>query len=121
MRTVISKSNILNTLEFALFIVLSIISVWFAHGVLDNFFLGKTSFALNEVLVTDHPVVTLRFDSQLNPSDVDIYYATNYDDHLDEESQRWASSHFSCSCSRSFPKNSEPHSLMLVNFFWAKI
>ena len=23
--------------------------------------------------------------------------------------------------SRSFPKNSEPHSLMLVNFFWAKI
>ena len=87
MRTVISKSNILNNLEIALFIVLSLISIWFTHGVLDNFFLGKTSFALNEEPVTDHPIVTLRFDSQLNPSDVDIYYATNYDDHLDEGSQ----------------------------------
>ena len=74
----------MNSLEWVLFIGLSILSIWFAYGVLDNFFSGKTSFALHEEPITNHPVISIVFNFQINPSAIDIYYAPN-NGHSDKE------------------------------------
>ena len=79
MRVAISKNKVLNSLEWGLYLVLSLVSIWFAYGVLDNFFTGKTSFALHEEPVTDHPVISIVFTHQINPSEVEIYYDPNSD------------------------------------------
>ena len=75
----ISKNKLLNSLEWGLYLVLSLVSIWFAYGVLDNFFTGKTSFALHEEPVTDHPVISIVFTHQISPSEVEIYYDPNSD------------------------------------------
>ena len=78
MRVAISKKKLLNSLERGLFIGLSLIAIWFAYGVLDNFFSGKTSFALHEEPVIDHPVISIIFNHQIpNISEVEIYYIPN--------------------------------------------
>ena len=77
MRVAISKNKLLNSLEWGLYLVLSLVSIWFASGVLDNFFTGKTSFALHEEPVTNHPVISIVFNHEINPSVIDIYYAPN--------------------------------------------
>ena len=76
-RVAICIKKLLNSLEWVLFIGLGITSIWFAYGVLDNFFSGKTSFALHEEPVTNHPVISIVFNHEINPSVIDIYYAPN--------------------------------------------
>ena len=67
----------LKILEWVLFIGLSIVSGWFAKGVLQQFFSRKTSFAQYEDTVTDYPVISLGLfgkASGLDLSNVKIKY-----------------------------------------------
>ena len=63
MQRFISKEAILNFLEWVLFIVLCIASVWSVSqsGVLDNFFSMRTSMSQYEELVYDYPVIGIKF------------------------------------------------------------
>ena len=54
-----SSQTYLKILEWVFFIGLSIVSGWFAKGVLQQFFSQKTSFAQYEDTVTDYPVISL--------------------------------------------------------------
>ena len=79
MQRFISKEAILNFLERGLFIVLCIASIWFAYGVLDNFFSMRTSFSQYEEKVYDYPVIGIKFQrksSEVNLTDVEIQYGS---------------------------------------------
>ena len=54
-----SSQTHLKILEWVFFIGLSIVSGWFAKGVLQQFFSRKTSFAQYEDTVKDYPVISL--------------------------------------------------------------
>ena len=66
----LSKEKLINFLEWALMIGLSIVSGWFASGVIREFFLSKTSFSQYEESVTDYPVILIGVP--INPSEVNI-------------------------------------------------
>ena len=81
MHRIISKEGLLNFLEWVLFIVLCIASVWSVSqsGVLDNFFSMRTSMSQYEELVYDYPVIGIKFQrksSEVNLSDVEIQYGS---------------------------------------------
>ena len=79
MQRFISKEAILNFLENGLFIVLCIASIWFAYGVLDNFFAMKTSISQYEEKVSDYPVIGIKFQrkaSEVNLTDVEIRFGS---------------------------------------------
>ena len=71
--------NIFKIIEWILFIGFTIIAVWFASGVLEQFFLHRTSFSQYEKEITNYPVITVQFNrmaSEVNLTNVIIrYYA----------------------------------------------
>ena len=76
---IITKEVILNFLEWVLFVVLCITSIWFSYGVLDNFFGMKTSISQYEEKVHDYPVIGIKFQrkaSEVNLTDVEIQYGS---------------------------------------------
>ena len=77
-RTVVSN-NIFKIVEWILFIGFTIIAGWFASGVLEQFFLRRTSFSQCEKEITNYPVITVQFNrmaSEVNLTNVIIrYYA----------------------------------------------
>ena len=72
----VSQTEIIITLEWVLFIGLSIVSGWFASGVFQNFFSEKSSFSQYEEAVTTHPVIVIEFMDTMPISldDVKISY-----------------------------------------------
>ena len=76
----VSQDTIFKFLEWIFFIGLCIGSVWFASGVLKQFYSQKTSFAQYEVKITEYPVITIALYSQnrteVNQTDVYIKYQT---------------------------------------------
>ena len=75
----ISQHRVFKILEWILYIGLSIVSGWFASGVLQQFFSNKTSFSQYEEEVTQYPVVTIILThqaSEAKPEDVFIEYFT---------------------------------------------
>ena len=75
----ISSKKLVFAMEWALLIGLTIISGWFASGVLDNFFSQKTSFTQYEKIVTEYPVIAIRlhgFPSDINEDNLKIFYGT---------------------------------------------
>ena len=78
----LSQDKLFKILEWVLFIGLCIVSGWFASGVLDNFFSSETNFSQHKEKVTHYPVISFKFlrpTSQVNLSDVKIYYSTSPD------------------------------------------
>ena len=73
---VISQTKLVIALEWVLFIGLSIVSVWFASGVFENFFSESSSFSLYEEAVTTHPVlvIEIRDFMPISLNDVKIHY-----------------------------------------------
>ena len=79
MRCTISTHTVFKILEWIMYVGLSIVSGWFASGVLQQFFSQKTSFSQHEEKVTNYPVVTIFFNrkaSEVKIEDVVIYYCT---------------------------------------------
>ena len=72
----ISSKKLVFALEWALLIGLTIISGWFASGVLVNFVSHKSSFSLSEEGVETHPAIVIEFRdiSEISSDDVKIYY-----------------------------------------------
>ena len=72
----ISQTELVIALEWVLFIGLSIVSVWFASGVFENFFSESSSFSLYEEAVTTHPVlvIEIRDFMPISLNDVKIHY-----------------------------------------------
>ena len=74
---VIKETKLVIALEWVLFIILCIISGWFASGVFENFFSESSSFSQYEKAVKTHPVIVIELKSFFHPislNDVDIYY-----------------------------------------------
>ena len=65
-------------LEWIFFIGFSIVALWFASGVLEQFFSHKTSFSQYEEEVAYYPVISIFFydyqASEVNPNDTKIHY-----------------------------------------------
>ena len=77
MMNVIKETKLVIALEWVLFIVLIIISGWFASGVFENFFSESSSFSQYEKAVKTHPVIVIELKNFFQPislTDVDIYY-----------------------------------------------
>ena len=55
-------------IEWSLFIGLCGLSAFFMHGVLDNYFSRKTSFAQSEESVTELPTITFCFPESNSPN-----------------------------------------------------
>ena len=72
----VSQTELVIALEWVLFIGLSIVSVWFASGVFENFFSESSSFSLYEEAVTTHPVLVIevRDFMPIPLNDVKIHY-----------------------------------------------
>ena len=79
-RCTISQHRVFKFLEWILYIGLSIVSGWFASGVVLQFFSKKTSFLQYEEKVTQYPVVTIiwmdQVSAELKTEDVVIQYRT---------------------------------------------
>ena len=81
-QTIISQDDkVFKTIEWIFFIVFSIVAVWFASGVLEQFFSQKTSFSQHEETVTDYPVVSIVLlgyqASEVNLNNIEIKYGLN--------------------------------------------
>ena len=79
MRCTISQHVVFKTVEWIFYIGLSIVSGWFASGVVLQFFSHKTNFSLLEGKVTHYPVVTMvlsRKASEVKIEDLEIWYKT---------------------------------------------
>ena len=78
MKCTISQDNLIKIIEWIFFIGFSILAGIFAFGVLQQFFLQKTSFSQLEETVNDYPVVTIILlghkASEVNQSNVIIRY-----------------------------------------------
>ena len=75
----ISQHRVFKILEWILYIGLSIVSGWFASGVLYHFFSNKTSFSQYEEKVTQYPAVTIilyQHASEVQTEDLFIKYKT---------------------------------------------
>ena len=72
----IKATKLVIALEWVLFIILCIISGWFASGVFVNFFSESSSFSLYEEAVTTHPVLVIevRDFMPIPLNDVKIHY-----------------------------------------------
>ena len=72
----ISSKKLVFAMEWALLIGLTIISGWFASGVLVNFVSQKSSFSQREEEVKTYPVIVIEFRdiSEISLDDVKIYY-----------------------------------------------
>ena len=73
----IKATKLVIALEWVLFIILCIISGWFASGVFENFFSESSSFSQYEKAVKTHPVIVIELKNFFQPislTDVDIYY-----------------------------------------------
>ena len=79
MRCTISQHMVFKTVEWILYIGLSIVSGWFASGVLQQFFSQKTNFSLLEGKVTHYPLVVMVLShkaSEVKIEDLEIWYQT---------------------------------------------
>ena len=77
MKCIQTQEEAFKFLEWVLFIILCIISGWFASGVFENFFSESSSFSQYEKAVKTHPVIVIELKSFFHPislNDVDIYY-----------------------------------------------
>ena len=77
MKSTVILYNIFKIIEWILFIGFTIIAVWFASGVLEQFFLHRTSFSQYEKEITNYPVITVQFNrmaSEVNLTNVIIRY-----------------------------------------------
>ena len=80
MQCTITQNMVFKILEWILYIGLSIVSGWFASGVLYQFFSNKTSFSQYEEKVTQYPAVTILLKHKaydVKTEDVLILYATD--------------------------------------------
>ena len=79
MKSTVILYNIFKIIEWILFIGFTIIAVWFASGVLEQFFLHRTSFSQYEKEITDYPVISIDFDRpalEVNLTNVIFIYKT---------------------------------------------
>ena len=67
----ISHKKLVFTLEWTLLIGLKIVSGWFASGVLQNFFSGKSSFSQREEEVKTYPVIVIELIDYSGPISLD--------------------------------------------------
>ena len=72
------QDKALKILEWIFFIGFSIVALWFASGVLQQFFSHKTSFSQYEEEVAYYPVISIFFydyqASEVNLNDIKIHY-----------------------------------------------
>ena len=79
----ISANKLLGALYWAIYLSLCFIAGWFASGALNNFFLRRTSFWMNEEISTKRPVISIRLHplsgekTTLN-NDTQINYCPSY-------------------------------------------
>ena len=73
-------------LEWIFFIGFSIVALWFASGVLEQFFSHKTSFSQYEEEVAYYPVISMFFydyqASEVNLNDTKIFYGNPNPDNI---------------------------------------
>ena len=73
----VSLKKLVIVLDWGLFIVLTIISVWFTSGVFEQFLSKRSSFSQHEETIDTHPVIVIEFRDLTGPissDDVKIRY-----------------------------------------------
>ena len=73
----VSRKKLVIVLDWGIFIVLTIISVWFASGVFEQFLSKRSSFFQREEEIKTYPVIVIEFKDYSGPislDDVLIYY-----------------------------------------------
>ena len=67
----VSHKKLVIALDWGLFIVLTITSIWFASEVFEQFTSKKSSFSQSEEKINRHPVVVIEFRDFSGPISVD--------------------------------------------------
>ena len=73
----VSLKKLVIVLDWGLFFVLTIISVWFASGVFEQFLSKRSSFFQREEEIKTYPVIVIEFKDYSGPislDDVKIFY-----------------------------------------------
>ena len=73
----VSLKKLVIGLDWGLFICLTIVSVWFASGVFEQFFSKRSSFFQREEEIKTYPVIVIEFKDYSGPISLDhvkIYY-----------------------------------------------
>ena len=88
MNRIISHDKAFKILEWIFFIGFSIVALWFASGVLEQFFSHKTSFSQYEEEVSYYPVISIFFydyqASEVNLNNTKIHYGNPNPDCIKE-------------------------------------